>query len=84
MIREDLLEILCCPQDRSRLRLADRELLDRLNQAISAGQVTSQSGNKVCEPIAGGLVREDDRVLYPIIDDLPVLLIDESIPLDSL
>ena len=84
MIGEDLLEILRCPQDKSRLHLADTELLDRLNQAIASGQVTNQSGTQVSEPLAGGLVREDNRVLYPIIDDLPVLLIDESIPLDSL
>ncbi len=84
MIGEDLLEILRCPQDKSRLRLADTKLLDRLNQAITAGRVMSTSGTKVDEPLAGGLVREDNRVLYPIVDDLPVLLIDESIPLDSI
>ncbi len=84
MIGEDLLDILRCPQDRSRLRLADTEILDRLNQAIAEGRVTNASGAKVSEPLPGGLIREDNRVLYPIIDDLPVLLIDESIPLDSL
>lgn len=84
MIGEDLLEILRCPQNKSRLRLADADVLDRLNQAIAAGSVTNQSGTKISEPLTGGLVREDGQVLYPIIDDLPVLLIDESIPLDKL
>lgn len=84
MIGEDLLEILRCPQDKSRLHVADEELLARVNQAIAAGQVQNHSGTKIAEPLLGGLVREDNRVLYPIIDDLPVLLIDESIPLDSI
>lgn len=84
MIGEDLLEILRCPQNKSRLRLADADVLDPLNSAIAAGTVTNQSGTKIAEPLTGGLVREDGQVLYPIIDDLPVLLIDESIPLDKL
>ena len=84
MIGEDLLEILRCPQDKSRLHVADGELLARVNQAIAAGRVQNHSGTKIAAPLSGGLVREDKRVLYPIIDDLPVLLIDESIPLDSI
>ncbi len=84
MIGEDLLEILRCPQNKTRLHLADAALLDRLNAAISAGNVTNQSGVKLAEPLTSGLVREDGQVLYPIIDDLPVLLTDESISLDKL
>jgi len=84
MIGADLLEILRCPQDKSRLQLADESLLAKVNQAIAGGNVTNHSGTKITAPLSAGLVREDNRVLYPIIDDLPVLLIDESISLDSI
>ena len=30
-----------------------------------------------------GLVREDRTILYPVRDDIPIMLVDESIPLDS-
>jgi uncharacterized protein YbaR (Trm112 family) len=30
-------------------------------------------------PLDGGLVRADGQVLYPIIDRIPVLLVDEGI-----
>ena len=36
------------------------------------------------EQIEAGLVREDGRILYPVRDDIPVMLIDEAIPLEDL
>jgi uncharacterized protein YbaR (Trm112 family) len=38
-------------------------------------------GSAVTEPIDGGLVRADEAILYPIRDRIPILLIDEGIPL---
>ncbi len=34
--------------------------------------------------IEEGLVREDGKVLYPVRDDIPVMLLDEAIRLDTL
>jgi uncharacterized protein YbaR (Trm112 family) len=31
----------------------------------------------------GGLVRADNKILYPIREDIPVMLIDEGIPLEQ-
>ena len=81
MIDEELLNILACPEDKSPVRLADAELVQRVNAAISAGRVTNRAGSPVSEPIDGGLVRADGRWLYPIRDDIPVLLIEEALPL---
>ena len=33
------------------------------------------------EAVAEGLVREDGDWLYPVRDDIPIMLIDEAIPL---
>lgn len=82
MIDKELLKILVCPQDRTPLSLADDQLLARLNQAITAGKVKNQGGKAVRELLQGGLVRQDKTLLYPIVDDIPVLLTDEAITLD--
>ena len=36
-------------------------------------------GDTVAEPLSEGLVREDGRILYRVQDDIPVMLIEESI-----
>ena len=38
----------------------------------------------VSEPLDEGLIREDDKVLYPVREDIPIMLIDEAIELDTL
>ncbi|HKI98130.1 MAG TPA: Trm112 family protein [bacterium] len=81
MIDEQLLEILACPEDKSPVRLAEAELVARINAAIAAGRLQNRGGVPVTEPIDGGLVRADGKWLYPIRDDIPVMLIDEAIAL---
>jgi uncharacterized protein YbaR (Trm112 family) len=81
MIDEQLLEILACPEDKSPVHLADAALLQQVNAAIAAGRLGNRGGSVVSEPIDGGLVRADGKWLYPIRDDIPVMLIEEAIPL---
>ena len=81
MIDEQLLEILACPEDKSRVTLADQNVVAQLNQAIAAGKVVNRGGAPVGEAIEGGLVREDGKWLYPIREDIPVMLVEEALPL---
>jgi uncharacterized protein YbaR (Trm112 family) len=80
-VNPELLEILVCPETRQPLTLADAPLLARLNAEIDAGRLRNRGGDKVGKRIEEGLVREDRKVLYIVDDDIPVMLIDESIEL---
>ena len=83
MIDSELLKILCCPETRQEVRLADSTLIEKLNQQIAAGAVRNRAGKPVTEKVDGGLVRADGKALYVIRGNIPVMLVDESIPLAS-
>jgi len=83
MLDRELLDILVCPESRQPVRLAEADLVARLNARIAEGQVANRGGDTVREALTGGLVREDGKVLYPVRDDIPVMLIDEAILLEG-
>jgi uncharacterized protein YbaR (Trm112 family) len=77
----DLLEILVCPETRQPVKPAGAGVLASLNEGIRAGRVRNRGGQTVSQPITEALLREDGKVLYPVEDGIPVMLIDESIEL---
>ena len=81
MIDKELLDILACPETKEPVHLADQELIDEINGRIERGEVKNRGEKQVEKKIDGGLVREDGAYLYPIDDGIPVMLIDEAIPL---
>ena len=84
MVDAELLAILVCPETKQPVRLADADLLERLNAAIADGAVSTRGGEAVSAAVEEGLVREDNGYLYPVRDDIPIMLIDSAIPLDTL
>jgi uncharacterized protein YbaR (Trm112 family) len=76
-----LLKILCCPETHQSLELAEPTLLARLNAQIQAGVTKNRAGEVVTTPIENGFVRQDRTILYPVRKNIPVMLIDEGIPL---
>ena len=81
LIDPGLLAILCCPETHQPLSEADAALVSGLNQRIASGALKNRAGQTLAEKLDGGLLRQDRRVLYPIRHRLPVLLMDEAIPL---
>ena len=84
MVDPELLEILVCPETHQPLHAAESDVLDRLNQEIASGSVTNRGGEAVADRVEEGLVREDGKILYPVREDIPIMLIDEAIELDKL
>lgn len=81
MIDKDLLDILACPETHQPLAEAGADLLTQVNAQVEAGSCTNVGGERVESPLEAGLVREDGKVVYPIRDAIPVLLIGEGIAL---
>ncbi len=84
MIDQELLDILACPETKEGVSLADQSLIDKINDKIKAGEIKNRSGEDVKESIDGGLIHEDGKYLYPIRDEIPIMLIDEAIPVEGI
>jgi len=83
-VDKDLLAILCCPETKLDVSLADEALITKLNDAVSRGVLKNKAQKLVTERLDGGLIRTDRKVLYPIREDIPVMLIEEGIPLEGI
>ena len=83
-VDQDLLAILCCPETNLDVTLADDALISKMNDAVSRGVLKNKAQKPVTEPLDGGLIRADRKILYPIREDIPVMLIEEGIPLDQI
>jgi uncharacterized protein YbaR (Trm112 family) len=84
MVDPELLEMLCCPETKEDVALADAALVEKLNRLAESGQLKNRGGETVKEKMDAGLLRADKKVLYPIREDIPIMLIDEAIPLEGL
>ena len=83
MVQQELLDILVCPENHQRVSLATDELVAKVNTAIGAGALKNRGGEAVTERVDGGLVREDGAVFYIIRDDIPIMIVEEGILLES-
>ena len=84
MVDQKLVDILACPETKEPLELAQVDLIHKLNQKIQNGELVNRASQKITEKIECGLVRKSDRkVLYPVRQDIPVMLIDEAILLEE-
>lgn len=81
MLSDEVLELLRCPETRMALARGQAELVARCNREIAAGRLRNRRGVALAKPVDALLVREDGRLAYPVIDDIPILLADEAVEL---
>ncbi len=79
----ELVEILVCPNTKLNVDLAPAETVEKINLAIKENIVLNVDGQSVNEPLQDGLLREDDKIIYPVRDSIPVMLIGEGIPMEQ-
>ena len=82
LIDPELLAILACPETHQPLTIAGDDLIAKVNARIESGGCKNVGGADVEAPLEAGLVREDQKIVYPIRDEIPVLLIDEGVPVE--
>lgn len=78
----ELLKILCCPETHQQLHPVPSGLLEKINGQISSGRLKNRAGRIVREKLEDGLVRADGRYIYPMYQRIPMLLVDEALPIN--
>ena len=79
-----LLAILRCPVTQKELSLAKNATLSEVNAAIQSGKLSNRDGRLLDAPLSEALVTDDGKLLYPVSNDIPVLLEGESVSLEQL
>ena len=79
MIDPEFLGMLVCPATRQPLRLAAAAELAAVNERIQRGTVRNRGGTAVAAPLTAALATTDGAWLYPIEDDIPILLSAEAV-----
>lgn len=80
-VAPDLVEILVCPETKQTVRLATAAELSSINEKVRAGTLRSRGGEAVQTELVEGLIRADGKILYPVDDGIPVMLIEDSVEL---
>ena len=83
MVDPQLLEILCCPETKQDVALAPLAMVEALNRRADSGTLKNRGGEIVKEKMEAGLLRADGKFLYPIREDIPIMLIDEALPVEG-
>lgn len=81
LIEPELLKILCCPETHQPLTEADAKTVADLNSRIAAGSLKSRAGKAVSAPLDGALIRQDRQVAYAVRGRIPMMLVEDAIPL---
>jgi uncharacterized protein YbaR (Trm112 family) len=83
MMTAEILTFLRCPETGQILATASPEQLSRIERFRTDGALHDRTGRLVTEKVDAGLVRADGQWMFPVRDGIPVLLVDEALPLGA-
>ncbi|NKB61868.1 MAG: Trm112 family protein [Gammaproteobacteria bacterium] len=78
-IDRKLLEILVCPITKLSVSLLNEDRLTKLNRMIESGEVHSIDGTVLSDPLDQALITQNGSIVYPVEDNIPVMLENQSI-----
>ena len=81
MLTDEVIDLLRCPENRMRLARGGTDMVARINREIVARRLRNRRGVALAKQIDALLVREDGRLAYLVVDDIPILLADEAVEL---
>ena len=77
----NLLNIICCPVTREKLSIATSKQLEFINAEIANSTLKKLDGSIAEKPKSKALINATKTLLYPIEEDIPILLENEAIKL---
>tara|TARA_B100000929_G_scaffold120344_1_gene95376 strand:- start:465 stop:722 length:258 start_codon:yes stop_codon:yes gene_type:complete len=77
----NLLNIICCPVTREKLSIATSKQLEFINAEIANSTLKKLDGSIAEKPQSKALINATKTLLYPIEEDIPILLENEAIEL---
>ena len=82
-ISDELLNILCCPKNKTDLKRLTEQQIRKLNDLIAEKKISYADGEIITEPLSEGLITIDAKTVYRIDEDIPIMLIEKGIPIPS-
>lgn len=79
-----LLDIMCCPETKVDLKQLEQKRVDLVNAKIKSGNVKYKDGKNVDKPLEEALITVDNKTVYRVDDEIPVMLIEMGISTDQL
>lgn len=73
-----LYDLLRCPQTGARVSLAPPEVIAELEHKRREGELRNGNGERVHDPVVAALCRADGRVVFPVVDGIPIMLMGNS------
>lgn len=83
-IDKELIEILCCPDTKVPLKVLSDERIAKVNEQIAQGKIKFKDGKPVDQPLEEALITEDEKTIYRVDDEIPIMLIEMGIPTEQL
>jgi uncharacterized protein YbaR (Trm112 family) len=80
----NLLDIVCCPATRQPMVSMSSATLARLNSLVREQKLRDHDDALVTEELKEALMTDDGKIAYPVVNGIPVLLVERGISLSQL